>query len=76
MQSKHELNYIWQPMQPKYGNGTEWLDLEQSKMSSGPVKGARPVRKSLRTAAATKAKKMEEFVYTTRSLRGRRRKKY
>jgi hypothetical protein len=60
----------------------EWLDLEpclidQSKTSSAPVeevKGTKPVRKSLRNAA-TKVKKVEEFVYTKRSVRGRRRKK-
>ncbi|KAG0590680.1 hypothetical protein KC19_1G118800 [Ceratodon purpureus] len=72
--------------QIEYDNGKEeameWLDLEpclidQSKTSSAPVeevKGIKPVRKSLRNAA-TKVKKVEEFVYTKRSIRGRRRKK-
>lgn len=73
-------------MQIEYDNGKdeamEWVDLEpyltdQSKTSSAPVekvRGIKPVRKSLRNAA-TKVKKVEEIVYTKRSVRGRRRKK-
>lgn len=72
-------------MQIEYENGKqetmEWLDLEsclfdQSKTTSGPmeeVKGIKPVRKSLRNAP--KVKKAEEFVYTKRPAKGRRRKK-
>lgn len=72
-------------MQIEYENGKqetmEWLDLEpclfdQSKTTSAPmeeVKGIKPVRKSLRNAP--KVKKVEEFVYTKRQVRGSRRKK-
>lgn len=59
----------------------EWLDLEpclvdQGKTTSTPVKemkGTAPLRKSLRNAP--KVSKVEEFVYTKRKVRGRRRKK-
>jgi hypothetical protein len=59
----------------------EWLDLEpclvdQSKTTSAPVeevKGTTPLRKSLRNAR--RVKKVEEFLFTKRKVRGRRRKK-
>lgn len=75
---------ICENTQIEYENGKqeamEWLDLEpclfdQSKTTSAPieeVKGTKPVRKSLRNAP--KVKKVEEFVYTKRQVRGRRRK--
>lgn len=72
-------------MQIEYESGKqeamEWLDLEpclfdHSKTTSVPieeVKGIKPVRKSLRNVP--KVKKVEEFVYTKKQIRGRRRKK-
>ncbi|KAG0579233.1 hypothetical protein KC19_4G083900 [Ceratodon purpureus] len=71
--------------QIEYDNGKEetmeWLELEpclveQSKTTSAPVeemKGTPTLRKSQRNAPRTK--KVEEFVYTKRQVRGRRRKK-
>lgn len=59
----------------------EWLDPEsylvhQNKTTSAPIeegKVIKPLRKSLRNAQ--KVKKVEEFVYTRRTVRRRRRKK-